>query len=418
MLYSGPGKQVLFNCSFFASALISHFLFADATDLKECSVNSLSRHALAFDDFLIKYYLQQPLIITDAVPANNYANQAGFDPNVSYPISVGSSAGMVGAQEYSRRRFLVDSLLQDLLAQTDTTVSVKHTFPSQLNQAFDLYAENMRSKETMWHFFSPQGGTQFHRSFNSFFVRGDTGSASLKMFFYGPSMLPPLQHRPKMGIHEWFVSKVYPLLQSSEYPGECELQPGDMLYMPEDWWIAWMNTHGSVKVLAQKRTTTPMSDVFRERILMGKAWKKKNISEFMHRVARILQVEPNDLGAHYERARVTSIISTSSIYFDNEAGAKSRKAILSRTNQRSCDAQHQIGRLHLRKGNATAAKAAASLCIQICDQFAKCFDLLASAIQTMKGGRGGMVVQQARELARQYRAPKMQAKLMSLQGEL
>lgn len=150
---------------------------------------------------------------------------------------------------------------------------------------------------------------------DSFFFLGAEGSgvswhrhnAAVQEGVYGWKrwlLLPPSRPPAGGGIGFWsileWVKVVLPTLQGSSRPLECIVGPGDVIYVPENWFHAILNVRGdsvSVSLQASKSVTE-------HKKLFDAMLTERDISRRIPLLQNIASLTPQDLDTHFSLARL------------------------------------------------------------------------------------------------------------------
>jgi hypothetical protein len=284
------------------------------------------------------------------------------------------------------------------------TPTSSHSYTTGDNNASNATPLSWRTKI---HASNAGSGVHFHREKMSFSYHVATGQVT--WLTYPPSTLVPLEHTPRTSIHDWYTTRIYPILQQpNELPIECTTEPGDVIYIPEGWWQAYVVLEDDNKepvFLVQSQLNH--YDTLTERMRV----QAKTLKTNKHYLAAydawdrlVKHTAYTDLTAMFQLSSVMSrSIVQQSMKRDatvaREIGLK-KKVMLAMQN-RTCDVLHSFGRTMLRAQNYMQARQLGRKCVGVCDQMSKCYELLSQGIEGVHGESTSVSVQ-AMDMAKEF----------------
>ena len=242
----------------------------------------------------------------------------------------------------------------------------------------------------------------------------------MKWMLYPSSTLLPLEHSPRTSIHDWYHNRIYPILGQKERPNECETHVGDLIFIPEGWWQAYLvdseregagegGQHGSSSGPVLLAETRWLHMTTKTEILREKANRQKKDKDYLAAMSTLIELvthtERDDLEALYLLGVMMSTRKVQSsvgkvLSLSQEMELK-REAMLKMEN-RTCDVLHSLGRTMLRIKDFSKARKLSRECVGICDRFFKCYELLSRAVIGVRGEKTS-VAEQALEMSREYK---------------
>ena len=315
--------------------------------------------------------------------------------------------------------------MHNLANESAGAVPASNRSEEQRQQTYEQDQEQDQEQEQQWlqttsqHIFASNAnsGVHFHRSTASFTYHA--AGNQVQWFLFPPHTLLPLEHTPRTSISDWYRARIYPLLEESELPIECATQPGDLLYIPEGWWQAYVvddNVATKYLTTTTSSTTTSSSSSYLARsqwkdmttsteLLRQKAQRAKQRRDYTTALEWIEELlfhtERQDLEALYQMGIILGRKKSGDVE-DLRKELSVKKEVMLAMNNRSCDVLHSFGRTMLRTKNYIQARALSRKCVTVCDRFSKCYELLSRAVEGVRG-QPTSVSKQALEMSREYK---------------
>ena len=289
--------------------------------------------------------------------------------------------------ELFRRMHQMDTL------QQDDTIDTAASTPSYWNTK--IFAS------------SPGSGLHFHRDTTSFTYHA-TG-AQVKWLTYASTTLIPLEHTARTSIHDWYTARIYPLLEPSELPHECTSQPGDLIYIPEGTWQAYLVEDNKGPVFLARSHFSHYNTVREHTRQQAQAARKAKsyIQAYTLLMDLTEQTNKEDLESLFQ---LSTLMSKTSVRTEFDRATVSeemrlKKSVMLAMQNRTCDVLHSFGRTMMREQNYIQARQLARKCVSVCDRMSKCYELLSQGVEGVHG-EATFVSTQAIEMAREYKRAK------------
>ncbi|KAK0403459.1 hypothetical protein QR680_016931 [Steinernema hermaphroditum] len=216
-----------------------------------CNVRRVDGRKLTESDFLERFAYKEPVIIYNV---NNEAFQ--HKCRKAEMLKEWSSKPVVlnSANTYSYRRVesTFGDYVNDLLRPQDLDTLGNETLYLFGDIDQDLWGPLLN------HYSLPKWSLPRHEPALSFGIAG--AGTGVPFHFHGPGFaevifgskrwfLQPYENRPAFNPDKstlgWYVHD-YPKLADRERPIECLMKPGELIYFPDKWWHATLNTETSI----------------------------------------------------------------------------------------------------------------------------------------------------------------------------
>ena len=366
-----------------------------------CTIPRISSAKITSSIFLEKYYLKQPVIITNVItsPKNKpWTSEILLNKYGDIQVGVGSSRTIVkmggtgrataklgdvikAARTSSIHQGDVDVFAFDrdsaLFEQAPELIdSLRDTASAALGDMF----KSVKIPKRKWNATTKP----IYEKYRYFLSLGGKGSGvhlhhhsdgwnllfegRKRWFLRPPYTLPSITHMGFMRMRYWLNEGVYPKLKKSEKPLECIQQPGELIYIPESWWHGTINEGETttLSVAAQLRVAATTEEKY---LLKASEYKNSGKNKKAYtKLKKLIAKQPNHseawylLGIIYGRVR--------KLHLADELEAKERANEL--THSRSCDVKNNLGTGYVHNKNYKKAEQVLKEVIELCpwDDFA------------------------------------------------
>ena len=280
--------------------------------LPHCSIPRLPRSQITPELFQSKYYLKQPLIVTDVPTSPSPKRWTTQDLLSNYggiTVGTGSSRTITKMGGTGRANAKLKDVIKAVRSNTvhhgdvdvyafDRDSQLFDQAPELINDlhktASDIFGEMFATPK-----FVPTrrtfNATQYHHQqrnsslFRYFLSLGGKGSGvhlhhhsdgwsylfegQKRWFVRPPYTLPRITHMGFMRMRYWLNEGVYPKLQKNSLL-ECVQYPGDLIYIPESWWHGTINEGSPITLSVSAQLKQPVTDI--EKLILQASLEKDN----------------------------------------------------------------------------------------------------------------------------------------------